>query len=76
VPREKRGGIKPPLEDWHVARLKDCGRSGFDGWLRGWFGHELFGFGEGLRDGNFGAGLVDVVDVDGRIEHENCRAGF
>jgi hypothetical protein len=49
---------------------------GLWGWLCAWFGHELFGVGEGLRDGNFRAGLVDVVDVDGRIEHENCRAGF
>jgi len=56
--------------------VEKCGGLGFGGWLCGWFGHELFGFGEGLGGGDFGGGFVDVVDVEGRVEEENCGAGF
>jgi len=51
-------------------------RSGFGGWLSAGLSHKFFGFGEGLSGGYFGAGFVDVVDVEVRIEEENRGTGF
>ena len=63
-------------EDRPLQLLADQGGSGLGGGLCAGLGHKFFGFGEGLGGGNFGAGFVYIVDVEGRVEEENCGAGF
>jgi len=57
-------GKNPPLHRGLVGRFG------------GGFGHEFFGGGDGLIGGDFGAGFVDVVNVEDAVHRDNGGARF